>query len=83
MYIAKDKHMDLAEKDDLMQEMESLPMLQVGNAYISLCPICYELTFGFSSDPKERSSGVKNEVTNVRLLMATPKYEVKEKTKQE
>ena len=83
MYIAKDKHMDLAEKDDLMQEMESLPMLQVGNAYISLCPICYELTFGFSSDPKERSSGVKNEVTNVRLLMATPKYKKKKKTKQE
>jgi hypothetical protein len=31
----------------------------VGNTYVTLCPICYELTFGFSTDPQEKTSGVK------------------------
>ena len=42
-----------------MVEMSSFPDIQVGNARISLCPICYELTFGFSSNPEEKLSGVK------------------------
>lgn len=79
-FIAKDQNRDLAEKDDLMPEMESLPMLLVGNTYVPLCPICYELTFGFSSNPEERESGIKREVIGARLLTAAPKYKDDEKT---
>ena len=59
MYVTKQKNLDFAEKEDIMGEMDSLPVILVGNTYISLCPICYELTFGFSTDPDERLSGIK------------------------
>jgi len=59
IYVTKQKNLDFAEKDDIMGEMDSLPVILVGNTYISLCPICYELTFGFSSDSAERLSGIK------------------------
>lgn len=58
-YVTKQKNLDFAEKEDIMGEMDSLPVILVGNTYISLCPICYELTFGFSTDPDERLSGIK------------------------
>jgi amino acid transporter len=59
MYVTKQKNLDFAEKEDIMGEMDSLPVILVGNTYISLCPICYELTFGFSTDPDEKLSGIK------------------------
>ena len=59
IYVTKQKNLDFAEKDDIMTEMDSLPMIMVGNTYVSLCPICYEMTFGFSTDPDERLSGIK------------------------
>ncbi|MBE6524901.1 MAG: APC family permease [Thermoplasmata archaeon] len=58
-YVTKQKNLDFAETEDIMSEMDSLPVILVGNTYISLCPICYELTFGFSTDPDERLSGIK------------------------
>jgi len=59
MYVTKQKNIDFAEKDDVMEEMDTLPIMLVGNTYVTLCPICYELTFGFSTDPQEKTSGVK------------------------
>ena len=58
-YVTKSRNLDFAEKDDIMGEMDSLPVILVGNTYVSLCPICYELTFGFSTDPDERLKGIK------------------------
>ena len=59
VYITKKKNLDDDETEDVMEEMDSLPVLQVGNAFVPLCPICYELTFGFSTNPEEKSTGVK------------------------
>ncbi len=58
-YILKQKNQDFAEKEDIMHEMDNLPIIMVGNIYVSLCPICYEMTFGFSVDPDERLNGIK------------------------
>ena len=58
-FVTKKKNLDEEETEDVMEEMDSLPVLQVGNAFVTLCPICNELTFGFSSDPEEKSTGVK------------------------
>ena len=58
-----------------MVEMDSLPKLQIGNALVPLCPICYELTFGFSSIPEEQTSGVKRTVVDPRRLLNSPKFE--------
>ncbi|MCQ2079071.1 MAG: APC family permease [archaeon] len=58
-FVTNERHIDMVEKEDLMSEMDSLPVLLVGNSYVPLCPICYELTFGFSSDPEEKRSGRK------------------------
>ncbi len=60
-FIGKMKNQDWTEKEDILEEMETLPTLLVGNTYVTLCPICYELTFGFSSDPEERRTGKKKE----------------------
>ncbi len=73
MYVSKQSNLDDEEKDDVMSEMDSLPVLQVGNAHVTLCPICYELTFGFSTDPEEKLSGVK------RNLSTETKYEINTK----
>ena len=69
-YITKEINIDADEKEDLMVEMDTLPKLQVGNALVPLCPICYELTFGFSSIPEEQKSGVKKTVVDPRRLLA-------------
>ncbi len=58
-YITKEKNLDASETEDVMEEMDSLPIVLVGNSYVTVCPICYELTFGFSSDPEEKKSGKK------------------------
>ena len=60
-FIGKMRNQDWTEKEDILEEMETLPTLLVGNTYVTLCPICYELTFGFSSDPEERRTGKKKE----------------------
>ena len=60
-FIGKMRNQDWTEKVDKLEEMETLPTLLVGNTYVTLCPICYELTFGFSSDPDERRRGVKKD----------------------
>lgn len=59
MYVTDQGNADFSFKEEIMVEMSSFPDIQVGNARISLCPICYELTFGFSSNPEEKLSGVK------------------------
>ena len=56
MFVSKKKNLDFAEKTDVMEEMDSLPVILVGNAYVSLCPICYELTFGAAYDPDNPES---------------------------
>ncbi|MBR1888519.1 MAG: hypothetical protein IJ810_00985, partial [Candidatus Methanomethylophilus sp.] len=61
IFVTKLKNRNEAETADIMEEMDSLPVLQVGNTYVTLCPICYELTFGFSSDPEEKLTGVKKD----------------------
>jgi amino acid transporter len=61
-YVTTIKNLDFAEKEDILEEMDNLPVILVGNTYISLCPICYELTFGFSSDPEEKESGKKKDI---------------------
>jgi amino acid transporter len=58
-YVTKEKNLDENEVEDVMGEMDTLPVIMVGNTFVSLCPICYEMTFGFSSDPEERQSGIK------------------------
>ncbi|AMK14246.1 dimethylamine permease [methanogenic archaeon mixed culture ISO4-G1] len=62
-YVTRQKNLDFAEKDDIMEEMDSLPIILIGNTYVSLCPICYELTFGFSSDPEEKLLGRKKDMS--------------------
>lgn len=62
-YIDDLKHTDLAEKEDVLIEMDTLPVMLVGNSYVTLCPICYELTFGFSWDPEERGLGRKKTIS--------------------
>ena len=58
-YVSKDNNLDDDEVADVMDQMDDLPVLQVGNAFVPLCPICYELTFGFSTNPEEKATGVK------------------------
>ena len=79
-YITKEKNLDADEKEDLMVEMDSLPKLQIGNALVPLCPICYELTFGFSSIPEEQTTGVKRTVVDPRRLLETPKFDEEQKS---
>lgn len=62
-YIEDVKHIDLSEKEDTLSEMDSLPVMLIGNSYVTLCPICYELTFGFSWDPEERGLGRKKAIS--------------------
>lgn len=62
-YIEDVKHIDLSEKEDTLSEMDSLPVMLIGNSYVTLCPICYELTFGFSWDPEERGLGRKKTIS--------------------
>jgi len=62
-FVTKELNLDSDEKDDIMEEMDSLAVIQIGNTYVSLCPICYELTFGFSSDPEEKLSGIKKDMS--------------------
>jgi amino acid transporter len=66
-YVTTQKNLDFAEKEDILEEMDNLPVILVGNTYISLCPICYELTFGFSSDPEEKESGRKKDIRRYLL----------------
>ncbi|AGI47998.1 Amino acid transporter [Thermoplasmatales archaeon BRNA1] len=61
-YITDKGNVDFSVTNDKMTEMESFPDIQVGNALVPLCPICYELTFGFSSNPEEKRSGIKMDV---------------------
>jgi len=75
MYVTKKKNLDFAEKEDIMGEMDSLPVILVGNTYISMCPICYELTFGFSSDPEEKESGKKKGILPPTKYMYRPNIE--------
>lgn len=67
-YITNVMHLDLAEKDDLLCEMDALPVMLVGNSVVTLCPICYELTFGFSTDEEEKRTGRKKGLS----LLADP-----------
>ncbi len=67
VYVTKEKNLDFAEKDDKLTEMDSLPVILVGNTYISLCPICYELTFGFSTDQEEKETGKKKDIRRYLL----------------
>ena len=75
IYITKELNLDPEEKDDVMVEMDTLPKLQIGNALVPLCPICYELTFGFSSIPEEQKSGIKKTVVDPRRLLDQVKKE--------
>ena len=67
-YISDPKHLDMVEKKDVLTEMDALPVMLVGNSIISLCPICYEMTFGFSSDVEEKATGRKKGLS----LLADP-----------
>jgi len=57
-YILNDNHRDFAERQDKMDEMDSLPIVLVGDTYVTMCPICYELTFG-SADLDAKNSKIK------------------------
>lgn len=75
IFVTNEKHVDIAEKEDILTEMDSLPMLLVGNNYVPLCPICYELTFGFSTDPEEKNTGRKKLSAECRFIMEEKKEE--------
>ena len=75
IYVTKELNLDPEEKNDVMVEMDAFPKLQIGNALVPLCPICYELTFGFSSIPEEQTSGIKKTVVDPRRLLDQVKKE--------
>ena len=58
-YILNDSHRDFAEHQDKMDEMDSLPIVLIGDIYVNMCPICYELTFG-TANVDGKGSKIKN-----------------------
>ncbi len=80
MFVTKEKNLDADEKTDVMEEMDSLPVLQIGNAHVVLCPICYELTFGFSSNPDEKARGIKLDMSTDTKYRFNTRDDEEEKT---